>query len=130
MQIISHQDEITKMLNTAVSSIMETPSDLISFRTLVGYIRDIVWKEEDNEIYFMSFIFDNLFVEIMRHVTGHASLFVNRDDAIALVKATGSNLKLIVKALEEGDLNMLHNSYITMVSDYIERIKKLRVENK
>jgi hypothetical protein len=130
MQIILHQDEITKMLNTATSSIMETPPDLISFQTLVNYLRDAAWKEEDDELYFMSFIFDNLLAEMMRHVAGHASLFVNRDDATALVKTLGSNLKLIAEALEEGDLNALHNSYISMVSDYIEQLKKVRVENK
>jgi len=129
MEIISHQEEILKMLNTAASSMMETPPNLIRFRILVNNIRDMVWKEEDKELYFMSFIFDNLLVETMRHVAGHASLVVNRDDAIQLVKVLGSNLKLIAKALEEEDVNMLHNSYITLIGDYIQQVKKLRVEN-
>ncbi len=130
MSKIPHQAEITSLMEEARLSLNESPPSLIEFKNLVEFVRDISRKNNDRELLFLNFVLDGVLDQVMRHVAGHASTLVNKDDAMAIVQGLGNDLSLVLKSLKETDLNMLHTSYVSLVANYTDKIKKIRVEIK
>jgi len=130
MSVVPKQKEIVELMKEASGFLKETPPSLIEFRTLAERVRELTCTQANEELYFMNFILDGLLDQIMRHVAGHASTIVNKDDATSLVRGIGEDLSHIAESLEERDLNTLHSSYVTLVANYFKKVEKIGVEER